>query len=354
MERIDRRSLIAVPASLALLGPAGITRAAVPGPLPLLPLNTNFSFWEHHWIHWLPDHPRYEAIEVALGGMLPAGERLVRLWFTEREGGKRQLYYFNDMQVASTFGQESRFAPMHFSHSGDPGAPQNLSLSFVDKDGVPIVWTVRFAPGQPLSTAGAGLKHQNGHAAHSVLLFWYVDKGALTADAVCSIGGVEHRPKPGGDTQRRVNTAYSSGAYSAVLPYAPSIITPTAQGFHSSWGGREFIRDQFRYTARFKAFHQPASVELLSGSNGALHGYNHAHGDHHFSLALQTPLRPGGEPTDFWFKIDGNRVASGKVMPTAEGLAWEFADPEWAREVGVKTVITATPDGYRTQVSPLH
>ena len=296
MDGIDRRSLIAGSASLALLGP-GRALAAEPA-LPLLPLNTNFSFWDYHWIHWLPDHPLYEAIEVALGAPLPSGAPLIRLWFTERAGGKRQTYYFNDEQVARTFGQESHFAPIEVAHSGLPGKPRNLTLRFFDKDGVGIEWQVGFAPDQQLSTEGAGLKNQNGHAAHSVMLFWYIDKGALTSDAYGMIGPVVHRPAPGGETQRRVNTAYSQGAYSAVLPYAPSVITPTDTGFRSSWGSRDFVRDHFRYTARFESFRQPATVELLAGSDGSLIGYDHAHRDHHFELVLLRALRMGGEPTE--------------------------------------------------------
>ena len=30
----------------------------------LLPINTNFSYWDHHWIMWIPQHPVYEAVEV--------------------------------------------------------------------------------------------------------------------------------------------------------------------------------------------------------------------------------------------------------------------------------------------------
>lgn len=369
MDGIDRRSLIALPASLALLGPAGIVHAATASPLPLLPLNINFSYWDHHWIHWLPDHPIYEAIEVALGGPLPSGEPLVRLWFTERADGKRQIYYFNDAATPRTFGQESHFVPIKVERTGAAGMPQNLSLSFTEKDGAPVVWEVRFPAGQPLSTQGAGLKPQNGHAGHSVLLFWYIDKGALTADAVCTIGGVEHRPKPGGETQRRVNTAYSSGAYSAALPFGQSEFTPTPAGFRSSWGGRDFVRDHFRYTARFQAFHQPAMVELLAGSDGALIGYDHAHRDHHFSLVLQTALRLDGEPTNFWFKIDDRTVARGTVTPsvqhtpgvervppdTLHALAWDFTDPEWAREMGLLVYVESNAGGpYSIGVTPLH
>jgi len=30
----------------------------------LIPINTNFSYWDHHWIMWIPRHPLYEAVEV--------------------------------------------------------------------------------------------------------------------------------------------------------------------------------------------------------------------------------------------------------------------------------------------------
>ena len=32
---------------------------------PLIPANTNFTYWDHHWIQWMPTHPLYEAVEPA-------------------------------------------------------------------------------------------------------------------------------------------------------------------------------------------------------------------------------------------------------------------------------------------------
>jgi hypothetical protein len=353
MYGITRRSLLSLPLALPMIGRSA--SAAEPPVLPILPLATNFSFWEHHWIHWLDGHPLYEAIEVALGAPLPSGDPLVRLWFTERAGGKRQTYYFNDAAIARSFAQESHFVPIRVSHGGAQGAPQNLSLGFTDKSGTPVRWELRFPPAQPLSRSGAGLKPQNGHAAHSVLLFWYIDAGAITPDSGCTIGAIEYRPKADAPPQRRYNAAYSSGAYSAVLAYAPNEVTTTPEGFRTSWAGRNFVRDNARYVARFEAFRRPASVELRCAPDNALLGYRHTQGSHALALDFDAALSVPGKAVGFELAIDGNHVAGGTVTPAADGsrLAWEFTDPEWAQQVGLATTIERRPAGYATRITTL-
>lgn len=358
MTGISRRTLLALPVGLALAGTA--RAAAAPAALPILPFHTNFSFWDHHWIQWLHDHPRYEAIEVALGAPLPSGEPLVRLWFTEREGGKRQVYYFNDPGVARTFGQESHFAAIDVLHAGPAGAPRDLSLRFTDKDGAPVRWEMRFA-GEGVTPTGAGLKPQNGHAARSVLLFWYVDPGAITADARVTIGEMVHVPSAELVGQRRYHAAYVSGAYSAVLVYGQSENTPTPDGFRSSWANRGFVRQGSNHVARFEAFGQPASIEVECTDDHRLLAYRHTQGSRFLLLDMAEPLRmaPDGAATGFTLFAGGAQLASGTVTPVAAAgggvrLQWEFADPAWAREVGLGT--TATPrdtGGYGLRTAPL-
>ncbi|HEU4478471.1 MAG TPA: hypothetical protein VFR80_08125 [Pyrinomonadaceae bacterium] len=53
---------------------------------PLVPVNTNFSYWDHHWIMWIPKHPLYEAVEVlSVDGATDPNERLIRVFFTEKK-----------------------------------------------------------------------------------------------------------------------------------------------------------------------------------------------------------------------------------------------------------------------------
>jgi hypothetical protein len=56
-----RRLLIAATMTAALPGSAGV---AQPSGSPLVPLFTQFSYWDHHWLRWLPAHPVFEAIEA--------------------------------------------------------------------------------------------------------------------------------------------------------------------------------------------------------------------------------------------------------------------------------------------------
>jgi len=359
MERIDRRSLLAVPASLALLGPIGMARAAArPRPLPLLPINTIFSHWDHHWFQWLNGHPLYESIEVALGGPLPTGEPLVQLCLTKRGGRQGEIHYLNDESAArfSALSRESYFVPIRVMRSGAAGAPQGLTLDLLADDGMAIHWEVNFAPGRTLSKDRAVVKSPNGYVPYSVLQFWSADRSALTADATVTIGGKAYRPKSTA-TGRRNLTAYSSGAFSLVLPFAGSELAPTVDGFTSSWGTRTFVRHGDDYVTSFDAFHQPASITLRCNSDGELTGYEHRHGAHILALTLDSPLWPLALPLGFAFTVDGRRIARGTVRPMLThvySMSWRFSDPDWAKAAGLRTVLVGTAGlAYRVEMTRL-
>jgi hypothetical protein len=356
---ISRRALLEAPFALALLR-AGGAAAQTPSPrLPVLPFNTSFSYWDHHWIQWLPDHPVYEAIEVALGEPGPDGAPLVRLWLTERAGAKHQIYYFNDSEVARTFAQESHFAPIEVEHRGAPGFAHDLSLRFTDKDGAPVRWELRFPAGSRLSPVGAGLKPQNGHAARSVLLFWYINPGAVTTDAVLTVGDARFAVQADRPAEHGYHAAYDSGAYGAVISYGASEVVPTAEGFTTSFGGGRAFRHAAHeslgsgiYGCELTAFRRRGRIVLAYSNGDSVESYRHAQGDHTFSIRFDSPLPAfaAGGAIGFHMLVDDHPVANGIVRPVGTAamimeLHWEFADPLWAREAGLVTAIGPHENG---------
>src|SRR5262245_61155264 len=124
--------------------------AALPGAaqsLPPIPFLTNYTYWDHHWLQWLPSHPRFEAIEASVASA--NGRQFIRVWLTERAPPKRQVHYFDDEDMARAM-RGGVFAPIHYGVLGEPGAPRGLDLDFHDEGGQEISWFLRFAPEQKL------------------------------------------------------------------------------------------------------------------------------------------------------------------------------------------------------------
>ncbi len=139
----------------------------------LVPINTNFSHWDHHWIMWIPQHPVYEAVEVlSVDNPRNPKHRLIRIFFTERAGGK-QVQYFSDAAVAKSWRGEAYFRDIEYRTEGAFGKPLNLSAKFKDKENRLVELTIQTAKGEALTTVGEGLKAQGSHAADSVFLLFY-------------------------------------------------------------------------------------------------------------------------------------------------------------------------------------
>jgi hypothetical protein len=325
--KITRRSLLAVPLALPLAGQAFAADAPL---LPILPFNTDFSFWDHYWFQPLAGHSLYESIEAALatGGGAP----LIRVWLTEK-GSKRQALYSNEAGVPGA-GQ----ADIQLTRSGSAGAPQGLSLSFADSKGATVKWDARFGSG---GAAEAALK---GQFVADALSFWYANAGTTTTDASITIGGAPFGPG---------NTSYSPGAYGAALLFGSSQVAPSADGFTT--GSRSFTRSNGRYIARFETLGQPASIELRCAADNALLAYRQSQGRHVLALDFDGALAAQGKAVGFDLEFDNRDIASGTVTPVSgPALRWDFAEPDWAKRTSLRTAITPRADGgYSAQVSPI-
>lgn len=359
------KALYAAVLVIASLAAAMAENKAAAASIPALPLFSSFSYWDHHWIQWLPDHPRYEAIEVALAEQGGGRDPLIRLWLTERAGAKKQIYYFNDETVARNFSQESHTAVFGLNYSGKAGHPCNLSIRFKDQEGEDVDWHMSFAPDQPLSTTGVGLKPQNRHASASVLLFWYIKPGAITDQGKLTIAGKDYSVKPESPLEHGYHAAYDSGAYSVVLPYGSSILTVDAQGFTSSWGGQRSFRAKAdgaaqSYVSEFTSFKKPSRIAITLNSAGGITAYRHFHGAEEFAIAFDSAVNwfgAGGE-VPFQVTLGGKPIAGGKVAArktedAGVELLWKFTDPQWAAETGLRTAIHPREGGsYDMRVGP--
>ena len=130
---------------------------------PLVPLVSELYHWDHHWYLWLPGDPVYEAVEVMAAERGPNAVPLVWVFFTERDGSKRQIHYYNDPRVAAATGAQSR--DIAFTMTGSEGGPRGVSVNLVDQTARPIEIGVSFSPDARLITAGANKTAVNPRAA---------------------------------------------------------------------------------------------------------------------------------------------------------------------------------------------
>ena len=70
-----------------------------PDNVPLVPITSRLGRWDHHWFVWLPRHPVYESVEVASRDAPENPFKFVWVFFTERDGAKRQVHYLNNHDV---------------------------------------------------------------------------------------------------------------------------------------------------------------------------------------------------------------------------------------------------------------
>ena len=143
-------------AFIAIISPPFPTKA---GETKVVPILSVFHHWDHHRYIWLPGDPVYEAVEV-MSRARSVDAPLVWVFFTERAAPKRQVHYFNDVQLAKARG--GHFREITFAMTGAQGQPRGITVALTDVDGSPIAVELKFAAGVQLVTSGAGLTDQSG------------------------------------------------------------------------------------------------------------------------------------------------------------------------------------------------
>jgi hypothetical protein len=287
--------------------------------IPPVPFHTNYTYWDHHWLQWTPTHPRFEAIEASVAAM-PDGRRLMRVWLTDRAPPKRQVFYFDDRDMAAAMRTgESHHAPLSYKILGEDGAPRGLDLEFRDADGEAVSWRLGFAPSAKLSSEFAGLKPQGGHSAAEVFLLFVLGPNATTWDSVKMIGDRAFAVTPANVKAdgRYYGAAYTAGTHNGVFNY----------------GTRPVRLDALS-----------PRVGFTRDDGGAFKSLRHRFGAHDMTLSVFGDR--------YEVRFDGAvPVLTGKVTADGTEVLWQPDAPGWARSVVLRTRTASLAGGYELSVS---
>ena len=178
---------------------------------PAIPLISEHHYFDHHWYVWLPRHPTYEAVEVMSIDAPFNPYKLVWVFFTEREGAKRQHHLMSDRRIAEAV-DGFHYREIYYRRTGEAGEGQGVHVSLTGPDGVPFEIEID-AEGVPLTRAGAGLTDQSGHSADLLVLLFHRERAAVTERNRVVIGGHDFSFRTGDDPEgkHRLMAAYSAG-----------------------------------------------------------------------------------------------------------------------------------------------
>ena len=273
--------------------------------LPPAPFHTAYTYWDHHWLQWLPSHPRFEALEASVATPRE-GQSFIRVWLTERTPPKRQVFYFDDRgRAAAMRTGQSQYAAIAYRILGAPGAPRGIELDFLDAEGVGVNWRVGFPPGAALDTAHAGLKPQGGHSVDEVFLLFVLGPNATTYDAVAMIGDRAYAvtPESARSDGRYYGAAYTAGAHNGVFAYGTR---PPAAA--------------------------PGSIEIRGNAAGTLVAYTHRFGTHDMTVRV--------DDGRYAVAFDGGApVLTGTVTAVDGTQIWRPDNPGWARAVVLRSEV---------------
>jgi len=340
------------------------TKPAPSQTLPVIPLHTSYSYWDHHWIQWLPGHPRYEAIEASIASNSDGTSQYMRVWLTERQPPKNQTFFFDDeTQTRSVFGKSFARA-IRYETSGGSGAPLGLDASFEDDEGRAVSWQLKFPPAERLSSQYAGLVPQGGHGEAGVQILWVLGPNATTFDSGVKIGAERFAVTPASVAAfgKKYGAAYTLGISGLIFPYGPSTVAARDGGFTDSWGGgRAFLPkagDPTTFLTAPFGYKGVNQIELVTDPSGALASYRHRYAAHIARLDFAPPLpnKLDGHRGQYSVSIDGQPpILAGTVSGDATGLVLAPQSPQWATAMPLRAVIRPVDSGryeLRTMQAP--
>lgn len=323
---------------------------------PAIPLISYHLSFDHHWYVWLPRHPTYEAVEVMTVDAPFNPYKLVWVFFTEREGEKRQHHFMDDPAIAEGT-DYFHYRKIDYRRTGESGAGQNVQVSLTGLDGVPFEVEID-AEGVPLTRDGAGLTNQSGHGADRVVMLFHRKRNARAERNRVVIGGEDYSFRSGDDSEgtHRFVAAYSEGIQLVVFPFGTwtfkgdeTRLGNAAAGFSFAVEGREggvaLVSDLMGYNNR-------TTIELDSA--GALERYRHDVSSSRMVISLDESLPLSGtapqSASRFSVLMDPEEpVASGSVVsvPTENGrrLSWTIDTPAWGAGYPFESLIEQGTDG---------
>jgi hypothetical protein len=330
---------------------------------PLVPINTGFSHWDHHWIMWTPQHPVFEAVEVmtVANSESPKGT-LVRVFFTERAGGKKQVYYFNNAAVAKRWPTGAFFREIEHQISGEPGKPLNLIVKFKDRNDLPVELSFTFDSKQTLSKEYAGLTDQSGHGAENVFLLFFRELTATAGGSKLLIGGEDYsikRDLPGG-MQAFYRTGYRLNLYVATIVYGETQFDWKQNELASSRG---FVfkkvsdaNGEVIYRTDQRA--DKTVVEFSTNTAGELREYRHRLGPHTLKIEFDSTLpsaksAKSGQNIRYRISLENvTKLVEGNVIIKSEGSVityeWQHESPAWTKNYHLISTINLTSNNRYT------
>ena len=144
--------------------------------------------------------------------------RAVWVFFTERDGGKCQVHFFDDRRIVEGFAG-SHYRSIDHERSGIPGRGQSVRVSLTGLDDEPIEIAIELAD-KPLHRIGAGLTNQSGHAADTLFLLFHRDRNAVAKSNEVQIGGSDYsfRAEDDPEGKYRFQASYSAGIQIGIIP----------------------------------------------------------------------------------------------------------------------------------------
>jgi hypothetical protein len=294
-----------------------------------------------------PDHPLH----------------LVWVFFTERDGVKRQVHYLNNSDGVTGWGG-SLSREIHYERSGTAGRPQGVTVRFHDQQNQ-LVDIAIMVDDRPLSPAG--LTNQSGHAATRHFLVFFRAQQALAVRNRVIIAGEDFsfNTDDASTARYRFKAAYSANVYVVTLPFTTSRFR--SENDHlTSTAGHLFTKTRRAEEEVVYTSHAGGSsdvVQLAITTQGGLKTYTHQSDVHSFTIRFTPPLVWGAdehpEPVTYSLSLDRfPDLVHGQVQSHWEGLRlvleWRHTSPQWAQAYAFQSVITFEEgEGYQLAVSPL-
>ena len=329
---------------------------------PLVPFYTNFwSYWDHHWMTWLPEHPVYEAIEVSTyDNPRDPDYKLIRVFLTEREGDKRQYFYLNNEEAVERSRANAFYREIKYRTEGAFGEPLNLYLEFRDKDDQLVEWSIEFEPGQQLRKNTGGLT-PSIHSVGYILLFMLRDKTADTPDGRFVMGGVDYSFK--GDpetTTESYRSWYNHNYYSAVIVFGHQRHDYENGAITNTWGRSFRTSNEDPNTYVSNPLGHGNRIRIETNDRGEIQTYRHVSLGHSlrfdFDPALPTiSSATSGQRIRYSVSFDDFReLMLGEVSVSERGdtlaLRWQPSHPDWALDRPFESLILPDSSGYDLSV----
>ena len=323
---------------------------------PAIPLVSEHHYFDHHWYVWLPRHPTYEAVEVMSIDTPSNPYRLVWVFFTEREGAKRQHHFIDDRRIAESV-EDFHYRQIDYRRTGGSEGGQSVSVSFTDLEGALVELEIN-AGNVPLTQVGAGLTDQSGHSADLLVLLFHRERAAPAQRNWVAINGQDFSFRAGDDPEgkHRFMAAYSAGIQIVVFPFGQwSFATGETRLGDDATGlsfGVKARTKGIALVADLPGYQSRSTIEL--NSEGALERYRHDVSGHRLVISLDEalPLTGPAPPSASRFSVlldPDEAVASGHVVsePTERGrrLSWTIDTPSWAAGYPFESLIEEQDGG---------